>query len=73
MLFRSRCLLARAHWTRAELEELCADRGLMTDGALERLNEAAFERHDLPLLEGDEPLELNPELLAALNPEEALA
>lgn len=62
-----RCLLARTHWPRAELEELCADRGLMTDGALERLNEAAFEQHDQPLLEGDEPLEINPELCRALH------
>lgn len=35
-------LLDRPRWTRAEAEQLCVERSLMVDGALERINEAAF-------------------------------
>lgn len=57
-----RAILVRPQWTRAELEEVCADRGLMVDGAIERINEAAFERYDMPLIEGEDPLDINLEL-----------
>ena len=43
-------LLTRRHWTRAELEELAIDRGMMIDGTLERINEASFEAYDQPIL-----------------------
>lgn len=56
-------LLRRAQWTRSELEELCADRGLMVDGAIEHINEAAFERFDRPLLEGEDPVDVNQDLM----------
>lgn len=54
-----RTLLTRAAWNRAELEELAADRGLMLDGALERINETAYDKFDKPLLEGEDPVELD--------------
>jgi tellurite resistance protein len=57
-----RVLLTRPEWSRAELEELATDRSLMLDGALEHINEAAFELFDQPLTEGDDPLEINLEL-----------
>lgn len=57
-----RALLGRPRWTRAELEEMCADRGLMVDGAIERINEAVFDRFDQPLIEGDDPLDINTDL-----------
>jgi hypothetical protein len=57
-----RALLGRPRWTRAELEEICADCGLMVDGAIERINEAAFDRFDQPLIEGDDPLDINTDL-----------
>lgn len=56
-------LLSRSHWSRAELEELADDRGLLLDGALEHINEAAFDRFDQALTEGDDPLEINLELV----------
>jgi len=56
-------LLQRAQWTRAELEEVCTDRGLMPDGAIERINEAAFSRFDQALIEGDDPVDINYELM----------
>ena len=60
-------LITRVEWTRVELEELCDDRGLMTDGALEHLNEASFERLEMPLFEGEDPIQMNAEALARLS------
>src|SRR6185312_259091 len=52
-----RLLLSRPQWTRAELEDAAADLGLMADGALEQINEAAFDAFDAPLCEGDDPID----------------
>lgn len=62
----ARTLLSRPSWERAELEDLAADLELMPDGALESLNEAAFDAHDMPFSGGDDPIEINPELLEAI-------
>jgi uncharacterized tellurite resistance protein B-like protein len=56
-------LLRRAEWNRDELEELCSDRGLMLDGAIERINEAAFNQFDKAIIEGGDPMEVNCDLL----------
>ncbi len=56
-------LLQRVQWNRAELEEVCSDRGLMLDGAIERINEAAFLRFDTALIEGEDPLDINCDLM----------
>jgi hypothetical protein len=56
-------LLQRPRWTRAELEELCADRGLMVDGAIECINEAAFDQFGRALIEGNEQIDINLELV----------
>jgi tellurite resistance protein len=58
-----RLLLSRPEWTRAELEDAAADLDLMLDGAMEQINEAAFEAFDEPLCEGDDPISVNTELL----------
>jgi uncharacterized tellurite resistance protein B-like protein len=55
-------ILGRAEWTRAEFEEVCADKGLMPDGAMERINDAAFTRFDEPLISGEDPLEISVQL-----------
>lgn len=52
-------LFTRAQWTRAEFEEICSDKGLMPDGAIESINEAAFEKFDQPVIEGEDPLEIS--------------
>ncbi|MCX6928054.1 MAG: TerB N-terminal domain-containing protein, partial [Verrucomicrobia bacterium] len=44
-------LLQRTEWKRAELEELCNEHDLMVDGAVEIINEAAFERFDQALID----------------------
>ena len=56
-------LLQRTEWSREEIEELCSDRGLMSDGAIERINDAAFNQFDKAIIEGEDPLEVNCELL----------
>jgi hypothetical protein len=48
-----RAVLARDTWRRADFEHLAAIWQLMPDGALDRINEAALEAVDEPLLEDD--------------------
>lgn len=59
----ARLLLSRPHWAREELIDVAADLDLMLDGALERINEAAFDAYDIPFTEADDPVEINPEIL----------
>ncbi|MDP1690414.1 MAG: TerB N-terminal domain-containing protein [Burkholderiaceae bacterium] len=59
----ARMLLSRPKWSRAELLDLAADLDLMLDGALERINEASFDIHDIPFTEGDDPVEVHAEVL----------
>ncbi len=58
-----RRLAEKGAWERVEVERLAADFGLLPDGALEVINEAAFERCGAPLLEGDETLEVDGQVL----------
>lgn len=58
-----RVLVTRGSWTRHELEDLATDSELMLDGALERINEAAFERYNEALVDGEDPVEIHIELL----------
>lgn len=58
-----RLLLSRPEWTRSELEDAAADLELMLDGALEQINEAAFDAFDEALCEGDDPIEVHTYLL----------
>jgi len=61
-----RLLLSRPTWTRAELEDAATDLDLMLDGALEQINEAAFDAFDEPLLEGDDPISINLDLIETI-------
>lgn len=58
-----RLLLSRPQWSREELEDAAADLELMLDGALEQINEASFDAFDAALCEGDDPVDINTELL----------
>lgn len=50
----------RPVWQRTDAEQLAASLGLpLLDGAIDRINEAAIEACGDPLIEGDNPLELN--------------
>lgn len=54
-----RTLATRASWTRAELEASAEGLGLLPDGALDALNEAAFDILGTPLWEGEDPIEID--------------
>jgi hypothetical protein len=45
---------------------VAADLDLMLDGALEQLNEAAYDNYDIPFTEGDDPFEVSAEILEKL-------
>ena len=55
----ARQLADRVSWSRAELEAMSAALGLLPDGALETVNEAAFEACGNPVWSGDDPIEID--------------
>jgi tellurite resistance protein len=61
-----RRLADKQEWPRADYEALAAELELLADGALETINEVAFEAHDEPVCEGDDPIRINPAVLEAL-------
>ncbi|QEY62994.1 Tellurite resistance protein TerB [Metapseudomonas lalkuanensis] len=61
-----RVLVSRAEWARDELEAVASDMELMLDGALEQINDMGFEQFDMPVTEGDDPFEINPEIMEKL-------
>jgi hypothetical protein len=61
-----RRLITRHIWTRSELVDIATDMELMLDGALEHINEIMLDLLDAPLAEGDDPVEINQELLEKL-------
>ena len=52
-------LIDRPEWSRSEFEEIAAEIRLMPDGAIDTLNEAAFEHIGGPVLEGDDPIQID--------------
>ena len=62
----ARMLLSRPQWTREELLDVSSDLDLMLDGALEHINEVSLDTHDIPFTEGDDPIDVNPEILEKL-------
>jgi uncharacterized tellurite resistance protein B-like protein len=61
-----RMIVSRREWSRQELEDVANDMELMLDGALEQINDMAFERFDMPVSEGEDPIEINLEILEEL-------
>ena len=62
----ARLLIGRVRWGRAELDELAADRGLLLDGILEHINEAAFDLYGQALAEDGDPIEINQDILGEI-------
>lgn len=58
-----RMLLTRPSWARDEMADVTADMDLMLEGALEIINEAALDTLEEPLIDGDDPLEINLKLM----------
>lgn len=61
-----RVLVSRNEWARDELEAVASDMELMLDGALEQINDMAFEHFDMPVTEGEDPFEINPDIMEKL-------
>jgi len=57
-------LVARGQWTREEFESLAAAMGLMPDGAMETINEWAFDRYGDALIEDGDSIAIHLDLLA---------
>lgn len=54
-----RVLCERTHWSKCDFELLAQRFDLLPIGAIEVLNEISFEKCGEPLLEGDDPIEIN--------------
>ncbi|WP_342375177.1 TerB N-terminal domain-containing protein [Myxococcus stipitatus] len=63
-----RALVAKPEWPRTEVEKLASGLGLLPDGALDVINDAAFEVCGEPLIEGDEMLQLNEQAVKEMVP-----
>lgn len=61
-----RVLASRLTWAREELEKLAADYDLMLDGTLDSINDASFDNFGGPFFEGDDPIEIDPEIVSRL-------
>lgn len=59
-------LIDKAHWTEESFQALCTRSGLLASGAMEGINEWAFETYDEALLEEHDGLEISPALADAL-------
>lgn len=59
-------LVAQDHWTDDAFDELCRQHELLAAGALEVINEWAFENHDDSLLDEYEGYDVNPEVADAV-------
>ncbi|NJM77921.1 MAG: hypothetical protein HC852_21790 [Acaryochloridaceae cyanobacterium RU_4_10] len=59
-------LSQQLHWTREDLAQQAQQADLLLDGALEVINDIAFDRCDEALTDGEDPIELNPDVLQVL-------
>ena len=63
-------LLSRTEWTRDEFDKAATEAGLMPGGAMETINEWAFDHHGEPIVDDGETVTVN---LALLGSEAAAA
>ena len=61
-----RHVIERPVWPRYEFDELCERLDLMPSGAVERINDVAFSAFGELLLEGQDPVEVNTEILSGM-------
>lgn len=52
-------LAGQSEWGRAEFETVASKCGVLPDGAIDSLNEAAFEHAGCPVLEGEDPIQVD--------------
>ena len=58
-----RGLAGESAWSRAAVEDLCGSLGLLTEGALDTLNEAAYERVGDPIIDGSDPMTIDADVV----------
>lgn len=61
-----RALAKKNRWTRAEFEVLAAAWGVLPDGAVDVLNDAAYETAGDPVVDGEDPIEINNDVLGEM-------
>ncbi|OIR09774.1 tellurite resistance protein TerB [mine drainage metagenome] len=61
-----RRLVSQYSWSKSDLNDIAADMELMLDGTLEHINEMMLDMFEKPLTEGDDPIEINRELVEQL-------
>jgi uncharacterized tellurite resistance protein B-like protein len=61
-----RALVERSTWDRNEMEELAARIGVLPDGAIDLVNDAALEKVGDPLCEGEETIQIDRQVLEEL-------
>jgi len=61
-----RALVAKEQWSRAEVETLCSDLGLMIDGAIEAINDWSFDRADAAVFDADDNIYVDLEIVEEL-------
>lgn len=64
-----RQIIAQDHWSEDAFDALCETAGLMSSGALEAINEWAFDRYDEALLDEYDGYDVAPDIAAALKAE----
>lgn len=52
-------LVERPEWSRIDFEKLAGEYRLLPEGAVDALNEAAFEQTGAPVIEGDDPIQID--------------
>jgi hypothetical protein len=63
-------LLKRPSWSCADLERLAAECQILLEGTLDAINDAALDRYEDLLVEGDGPILLNPTIAKELSNEQ---
>jgi len=66
-------LIQENHWSHDAFDQLCADNSLLPSGALETLNEWAYETYGDSVIEEYERYDLSPEIIEHLKKQEAVA
>ena len=61
-----RRLAGRPSWPRADVEAIVAELGLLPDGALEVVNEAAFDALGAAVWSGEDPVEIDGDIMKEL-------
>lgn len=61
-----RAVAEKDAWTRAEFEELAARWDVLPDGAIDALNDAAYETAGEPVIDGEDPFKINQDVLGEM-------